>query len=360
MESDSEQHTDISEESESDEQPSAVLLSYATDGGDIRLFCALHLVDQGRYVEVGIHRGNRSTTRLFYEHGWSGLVVEPVAELAGTHATKRPRDRVVEAVLGEDIGTTEISFFAGTKLPTADSSAAKDHELGGAIQGTRGVRRTTVDELLCDEPPVDIHFMIINEENQAGQTLAGMDLMKFRPWIIAIERTLSWSSIRTEGSWEEKLFDCDYTFVTFDGTYRYYVAKEKSELSDNINLTPKVCYDFITAEMQSIQTELDRHRDTCKIVQIQLDGTTQRLQETEKRLTKVEAEREVLVELQEKSRGEKLSLDSQLEAAGEELAAAGEEIRAIREYADALNSRKAVVLADRIASLRQRIRRRST
>ena len=55
----------------------------------------------GRYVDVGASSPYLgSVTRHFYEAGWSGIDVEPLAEEAAELRRARPRDVVIEAALG--------------------------------------------------------------------------------------------------------------------------------------------------------------------------------------------------------------------------------------------------------------------
>ena len=70
------------------------LISYAQNGEDVVLWRALSDVESGNYLDIGANDPQLfSVTRSFYDRGWSGLCVEPQAELVEKFRAERPRDR---------------------------------------------------------------------------------------------------------------------------------------------------------------------------------------------------------------------------------------------------------------------------
>ena len=68
-------------------------VSYAQNAEDVVLWRALGHVKDGRYVDVGAnHPHIDSVTNAFYERGWRGITIEPLADLVALHRRERPND----------------------------------------------------------------------------------------------------------------------------------------------------------------------------------------------------------------------------------------------------------------------------
>src|SRR5215510_10309746 len=104
-------------------------LSCAQNMEDYHLDVALGGARQGRYIDIGGgHPVAGSVSFWFYQRGWSGIVVEPQPDLAALHRRLRPRDTLVEAVIGRASG--EAEFFKierlhglSTTIPSAADAA---------------------------------------------------------------------------------------------------------------------------------------------------------------------------------------------------------------------------------------------
>ena len=69
----------------------------------------------GRYIDIGGGRPVADNVSFwFYERGWQGIVVEPQPALAALYSRLRPRDIVVEALVGRTNG--ERDFFLVERL----------------------------------------------------------------------------------------------------------------------------------------------------------------------------------------------------------------------------------------------------
>ncbi len=103
-------------------------ISYAQNGEDALLARVLRGVERGCYVDIGANDPDtHSVTRAFYEHGWSGVNVEPVAEWHELLEKARPRDINVKVAVGASRGTLKLHEFAGTGLSTLDAEIAQRH-----------------------------------------------------------------------------------------------------------------------------------------------------------------------------------------------------------------------------------------
>src|SRR5215813_4544043 len=110
-------------------------LSYAQNMEDYHLHLAFAGAQQGRYIDIGGgHAVAGSVSFWFYQRGWSGIVVEPQPDLAALHRRLRPRDMLVEAVIGRSSGETD--FFKVERLHglsttvRSNAEAASQHGVG--------------------------------------------------------------------------------------------------------------------------------------------------------------------------------------------------------------------------------------
>ena len=76
---------------------------------------------------------------------------------------------------------------------------------------TRAVWYTVAPELLERagigeaDVPADIHFMVIDTEGTEADVLAGLDLTRWRPWILVVEATHPRTPTPSHEAWEPDL-----------------------------------------------------------------------------------------------------------------------------------------------------------
>ena len=211
----------------------ASFLSYAQNREDVVLWRALGDVPAGRYVEVGAnHPKDDSATRAFYDHGWSGITVEPMPDFAEAHRAERPRDTLVEAVITDaDVSTVVLHEVPGTGLSTVVDQIGQKHADGGQTVVDRTVAAMSLAAVLEANGGLDqeVHFMLVDTEGFEAHVLASVDLTVFRPWVLVIESTAPNSVEQTHGAWEPAVLAAGYEFCLFDGLSRFYVAAEHAE-----------------------------------------------------------------------------------------------------------------------------------
>jgi hypothetical protein len=205
-------------------------ISFGENAEDVVLHRALGNVINGRYVEVGAHHPtDSSATRAFYDRGWSGVTVEPVAEFVESFRRLRPRDMVVQPAVTD------------AKAPTRRLDAVLEEHLR---QGD------------------EIHFMVVNTAGSEATVLAGIDLRRWRPWVLVVGATAPNSSQQTHQQWEHLLLEGGYEFCLFDGVSRFYAAAEQADrLRPALSYPANVLDDFVPHHRHELERELATARD---------------------------------------------------------------------------------------------------
>jgi FkbM family methyltransferase len=167
----------------------------------------------------------------FYLRGWSGIVVEPQADLAALYAHVRPRDVALASLVGSREG--EVEFFHVEKLhgfsTTMADAAEAARELGARVVSRR-MPMTTLAAIARDHGLPRVDFLKIDVEGAEGDVLAGNDWSRLRPRVILLEAVAPGSMAEAHAAWEPLLLAQDYEFVLFEGLNRFYVDRRDAEL----------------------------------------------------------------------------------------------------------------------------------
>ncbi len=205
--------------------------SYAQNQEDVVLWRAFADIEQGHYVEVGAyHPTIKSNTYAFYLRGWSGLLVEPQSEYVALLRSLRSEDAIVQAVVS-DRSCETVPFYpvAGGARSTVNKELASKY---GEFTITH-VPSRTLNELLGKHvwAETDLHFLVLDVEGSERDALQGLDLNRFRPWVLVVESIDPITRVDSSGPWSRIITDHGYAEAAFDGVSRYYVAQEHSELA---------------------------------------------------------------------------------------------------------------------------------
>ncbi len=234
-------------------------VSYAQNGEDVVLWRALGHIPNGNYVEIGANDPVfLSASKAFSLAGWSGLLVEPVHEFAERLRMDRPLDRVVQAAASAPgIDEVTLHVIPHTGLSTTIDSVADRHAAVGWPSEDRLVPAMTADRLLeqNDFGDREIHFLLIDVEGAEEAVLAGLDLRRFRPWVLVVEATEPLGVAPSHSSWEHSVLSADYDFCLFDGLSRYYVASEHRDLAPALSYPACAHDDFVTAELKEAREQ---------------------------------------------------------------------------------------------------------
>ncbi len=232
------------------------ITSYAQNFEDVMLARAFPGAT-GFYVDVGANDPDiDNVTRVFYERGWSGISIEPLAANSAELRKKRPRDVNLEIAVGEEEG--EITFFEIGKwhgYSTTDAAIAEQHRKDGLAVVEHKVPVKKLSAVL-DEHAAGraIDFIKIDVEGTELSVLRGADLRRHRPKIIVLESkmpvTLNMVDRVDEvpdrvDEYADFLSPLGYHFVYHDGLNAFFLAEESREL-EKAFIRPPGTFDKIT------------------------------------------------------------------------------------------------------------------
>ncbi|MFM8643651.1 MAG: FkbM family methyltransferase, partial [Phycisphaerales bacterium] len=93
------------------------MVSYAQNFEDVVLRRALGGRERGRYVDIGAYDPTvDSVTKHFYDHGWSGVNVEPVERFHRKFVAERPRDLNLNVAVGAAEGEIDFTEWGDSGL----------------------------------------------------------------------------------------------------------------------------------------------------------------------------------------------------------------------------------------------------
>lgn len=237
--------------------------SYSQNSEDIILWRSLKSVSSGFYVDVGANDPDTdSVTRHFYEHGWRGINIEPLPSWHKILNSRRPRDINLQVAAGSNNGEIEIYETRDSRLSTTLRETALRHTITqGADCIKHKVKVITLNSILEEFKTEQIHFLKIDVEGGEEDVLKGINLNKFKPWIILVESTLPGTSTENYSSWEHIILSSGYSFVYFDGLNRFYISNEHRDLKSNFNLPPYIGDGFITHGQRRAEDEAFNLKD---------------------------------------------------------------------------------------------------
>jgi FkbM family methyltransferase len=249
-------------------------VSYAQNAEDVVLWRALGHIKEGRYVDVGAnHPRTDSVSRAFYERGWRGITVEPLGDFVALHRAERPRDIQVQAAAAEaDSDALTLHSVPGTGLSTIVTEVDERNRLDGWAVEDIEVEARTLSRILGDagDDFDEIHFMVIDLEGAEGQALSGLDLQRWRPWVLVVEATRPNSMVPTQ---ENSLIEAGYSFCLFDGLSRFYVAAEHREsLEASLSFPAGVLDHYIPLTQEQLQRDIEQSQRDVEHLQDQLDN----------------------------------------------------------------------------------------
>lgn len=153
----------------------------------------------GVYVEVGAYDGvEMSNSYAFEQMGWSGVLVEADPDLAERCRQNRPKSQIVNSAAVPPGSPAQVTFQVAS-----ENRGLSSLELDGASRsllkswtGRVAIREITVpaktlNEILGDAGIQKIDFMTIDVEGHEWSVLRGLDLRRWKPRVLILERNQS-------------------------------------------------------------------------------------------------------------------------------------------------------------------------
>ncbi|EGI77341.1 FkbM family methyltransferase [Hylemonella gracilis] len=236
-------------------------VSFAQNLEDVVLWRALKGVAQGFYIDAGANDPHEdSITKAFYERGWHGVNIEPLASHWTDLARERPRDINLRCAAGNAPGELELWEGDVRGWATLDPQVIAKHQATGHNGVLHKVPVRTLTDICTEHATGNIHFLKIDVEGFEKTVLEGMDFQRFRPWILVIEAIAPNSTVEDHQQWESLVLTANYVFAYADGLNRFYVAQEHSHLLDKLRYPPNVLDGFVRAAEKQAHAEAQQAR----------------------------------------------------------------------------------------------------
>jgi FkbM family methyltransferase len=248
------------------------IVSYAQNFEDVMLVRAFPGAE-GFYVDVGANDPDiDSVTRVFYERGWSGINIEPLARNAARLRARRRRDVNLEIAVGDregDITFYEIGKWHG--YSTTDSDIAAQHRADGLKVIERRVALRPLSAVL-DEHAAGraVDFLSVDVEGAELAVLRGVDFSRHRPKIIVAEARLPVTISMVDRFYEvpdrtddyaRYLAPFGYGLVYRDGLNAFFLADEHRPLARHFEFPPGIADRLVhAASIRTYQEKIAKLR----------------------------------------------------------------------------------------------------
>jgi FkbM family methyltransferase len=271
------------------------ITSYAQNFEDVML-ARCFPGPSGFYVDVGANDPDiDSVTRVFYERGWSGINIEPLASNLARLKKRRPRDLNLHLAAGDQDGT--ITFYEIGKwhgYSTTDSEIAAQHQRDGlkVIEYQTPMRRlaSVLDEHARGKT---IDFLSVDVEGAELAVLVGAELTRHRPKVILAE-----SRLPVTVNMVDRFFDVpdrtadyvklleprSYLLAYRDGLNAFFVAEEHKDLARHFFFPPGIA-DRLThaASVRPFEEKIAKLRSELAALRAGRRGSKERVKGRKKR-----------------------------------------------------------------------------
>ncbi len=340
-------------------------VSYAQNFEDVMLWRALRHVEHGCYIDAGAAEPEiESVTCAFYQRGWRGLNIEPMAPPFERLEAARPRDINLNVALGAVEGEAEmLQVGDGNGLSTLKTSRRADLEAEGWPVATTRVPVRRLADLCREHVQEPIHFLKIDVEGAEREVIEGAELQTWRPWIIVVEATQPNSTVSAHEAWEELVLAAGYRLVYADGLNRFYLAHEHEDLAAAFAAPPNVFDRFIRREewlakrdaeslyqqvvgldaaiAKKSETELELG-EKLRLAQTERDTALQELWESNRLVGVLSAERQGLVDRVTNADNEHRQLAARLAATRRPPAVSGQRASLFQQLVAVVDDREAL------------------
>lgn len=252
------------------------MISYAQNFEDVILHRVFRDRKDGFYIDVGaMDPVTESVTKFFYDHGWSGINIEPNEWFYNKLVQDRPRDTNLQLAVGEREESRPLYVFERYGISTFDGSNRDRFVEQGYDSEERTVQVTTLAAICQEYVTRQIDFLKVDCEGWEKLALEGADWGQFRPIVLVIEATEPGTTVPSWQEWEPLMENAHYDMVYFDGLNRFYLRRESSELGCHFKLPPNIFDEFklyATEKAEQTAQALQQERDSLSGRIAELEG----------------------------------------------------------------------------------------
>jgi FkbM family methyltransferase len=244
------------------------MVSYAQNGEDVVLRRVFAELQSGFYVDVGPSVPDYDSVTLhFYEHGWSGVNVEPDLSAFEELVRARVRDVNINAAVGSKAGP--ITFYPSVTRGQGTLVEPASAEMSPG--SPRDVPQISLHQVLSDHaPPNGVDFLKVDVEGWEADVLDSTDWTAVRPRVILVE-AVDADGRPTHESWEPRLLESSYRFGLFDGLNRFYCREEDAGLLlPRLAAPANVLDNWRLAREIRVQEELVQRLSECEAARASL------------------------------------------------------------------------------------------
>lgn len=147
--------------------------------------------DGGYFIEAGANDGFRQSNTYWLERfrGWTGLLVEPMPELASEAVRSRPNSTVVQSALVPFDGPAEIRMRFADLMSAVDGTYGRRFTkgLGWIDSYVCDVEARTLSSILDELSAPEIDLLSLDVEGNEADVLGGIDFSRHAPRYILVE-----------------------------------------------------------------------------------------------------------------------------------------------------------------------------
>lgn len=212
------------------------VVTYAQNREDIILAGFFPADYVGFYVDIGANDPVKdSVTNLFYQRGWSGINVEPIAKHYNNLLAQRPRDLNLKVGVGTKRGSLTFREYSGDGLSTFSAGMKRQYEhakQNGNVKEYRDYKVPVVrlEDIFLENSTEQIDFMKVDVEGYEYDVITSNNWEKYRPRVICIEAN------HVDRDWRPVLIAHGYLRHFFDGLNEYYVDEMAK---------PSISFDYV-------------------------------------------------------------------------------------------------------------------
>jgi FkbM family methyltransferase len=142
----------------------------------------------GIFVDVGSYHYKTFSNTYYLEQtlGWSGVAVDAQEEFGADYAKHRPRTKFVAFFVSDRSDAIE-SLFVPRLLNLVASSSKSFSDRYDSSGQERKVQTITLSDLLDRAGITKVDFMSMDIELAEPKALAGFDIQRFKPRLVAVE-----------------------------------------------------------------------------------------------------------------------------------------------------------------------------